>query len=319
MASDFEQIAILHISDLHFAQVLANNEFEWIKGWNGHDLTLCMALKPALDDAFDFLQLSELDKLHIVVSGDLTAAGTAKEFAVAHSFVRGKLRINRTHRSEIGLNALDKHIVSVPGNHDHWAGKKFPPKAYTPGIMIRHFEPTPWVAKWFSPGGKLEVEVYGIDSNSIFASGETNLLAKGGFSQTELTRVEDLLTQSTASTTRSMSRRVRILVTHHSLSYIGGGVLRREELEDSSQSRILDLAAKYHLVAVLTGHTHDYFCKPFNLHQDRSPWEFRSSTTFQGPPKPDGQGFWMYLLAPGWKRCYLDRSKLPLGRGIPFR
>jgi hypothetical protein len=37
-------VAILHISDVHFAPILANNRFPWIKGWPGHDLLLCTAI-----------------------------------------------------------------------------------------------------------------------------------------------------------------------------------------------------------------------------------------------------------------------------------
>ncbi len=254
-----------------------------------------MAIRLALEDAADLFQLNERDKLHVAVSGDLTAAGTAKEFAVAHTFVGGTWRISRSHRSVTGLDSADQYMVSVPGNHDHWAGKRLPPIAYTAGIMNRHFERTPWVRRWVSPGRKFEVEVYGIDSNSTFASGQTNPLAKGGFSPTELTGLEELLTNSTTATTRSMSRRLRILVTHHSLSYLGG-LLGAKELDGNSRSKVLELAAKYHLTAILTGHTHDFYLKAFNLRQDGSPWEFRSSTTFQGPPKANKQGFWMYLL-----------------------
>jgi 3',5'-cyclic AMP phosphodiesterase CpdA len=298
-----EPITIIHISDLHFGSILANNQFPVIGGWAAHDFRLCRGLPLTMEYIrATLLELGDADEIRVVASGDLTATGTQQEFAVAHSYLRSRLRLRRPPPGrETGLVLADNEIAAVPGNHDHWDGKTLPrPTAYTKSIFPRYFRKTPWMKAWVSLGGALELEVYGIDSNSGFEHKKTNFRAKGEFSGHELQILEQLLKESDLHRPPHGTSRVRALVTHHSLTYTGRfpGII---SLEDSSRDRIVKLAAEYKIGAILTGHTHESNFHKFTVHVTNPPltrdvWELRAATTFQGPSGPNKQGFWCHLI-----------------------
>lgn len=161
---------------------------------------------------------------------------------------------------------------------------RVPPLAYTASVFPRHFQPTPWRKVWKSTKGSLELEIYAIDSNAGLRGQRMNILARGSFSTTELARLERLLQESDSQPPPEGIHRVRAVVTHHSLSY-AGGLFAAQQLEDASRDHLLDLAAKYRIVAVLTGHTHDFYLKPFLVPTGaptREVYELRSATTLQG-------------------------------------
>lgn len=299
-----EPITVIHISDLHFGQILANNQFPFIGGWAAHDFRVCRDLPLAMEYIrATLLEIPDEDELRLVASGDLTATGTHQEFVVAHSFLRSRLRLRRTPPGRsTGLALTDEQIAAVPGNHDHWDGKRLPrPIAYTKAIFPRYFRQTPWPKVWPSRSGGLELEIYGIDSNSGFENKRTNFRAKGEFSNGELQILEQLLKDSDQRHTPHGVSRVRALVTHHSLTYTGR-VPYIMALEDSSRDRLLEIAAQYKIGAILTGHTHGANFHKFTVRlphpstATRDVWEMRAATTLQGPSRPNKQGFWCHLI-----------------------
>lgn len=306
MSSYNEPIPLIHISDLHFGPVLANNQFRFLSGWSAHDFNLCTALPNVLR----FIRLRQLglspdDILRFVVSGDLTLEGDRRDFVVAHSYLRSRLRIQRTAPGDwTGLNLDEDQLSAVPGNHDHWDSTRLM-RAYTASIFPSQFRETPWRKTHTSRGGKLKLELYGIDSNSGLAGKTYSLRAKGKFSTAELTALEIELKASDAETHPSDVTRVRAFITHHSPSHPGGmGRLRTLELDPSSRQALLALAAEYRVGAILTGHTHDFFKHPFAVTTPKvsaTVMELRSATTFHGPAKAGEQGFLCHLISMGNK------------------
>ena len=303
-----EAVVLAHISDLHFGDVLANNLFSFrsrVLHYPPHDFTLCLDFPNALEYIrVDLLDLTDEELINVVVSGDLTSTGLGTEFAVAHALLRSRARIKReglgTHA---GFSIPDQQIAAVPGNHDHFNGLQFlsRPRAFTPSIYGTHFRRTPWVKEWTSLSGRLTLELHGIDSNSGLAPKRTNLRAKGAFSTKELELLEENLKKSDSRSAAPGTYRVRALVTHHSLMYAGyGAVFGAVALDDVSRENLLQIAAKYNFAVIMTGHTHDANCHP---HPVTAPdgkisevCEIRSATTFQGPARPNKQGFWCHLI-----------------------
>jgi len=303
-----EPIVLAHISDLHFGEVLANNQFSFrskVLHYPPHDFTLCLDFPNALEYIrVNLLDLADEETINLVLSGDMTTTGIETEFAVAHAFLRSRLRIKREGLSRYaGCSITDGQMGAVPGNHDHFNGLQFMsrPRAYTASVFPDQFRPTPWVKEWRSLSGKFVLEIHGIDSNSGLPPKRTNLRAKGSFSTTELDLLEENLKKSVNRSVEPGTIRVRALVTHHSLMYAGvGAAFGSVALEDASRDRLLEIAANYKIPVIMTGHTHDSNDHP---HPVTDPdgilsevWELRSATTFQGPAQHNKQGFWCHLI-----------------------
>jgi hypothetical protein len=324
-----EQVAFIHFSDVHFGPVMANNQFSFIHGYDAHDLVLCTAIPQALEDVRTLLEVADDEQLNVVVSGDVTSEGSPQNFTVAHSYLRSTWRLRREPPGNLsGLNRQTDEIGIIPGNHDHWNGKRFPPPAYSKSIFPAHFRPTPWKKIWKSTAGNVELEIYGIDSNSGL-QGTTNLMAKGAISSHELRALDVLLAESDQRILSQGAHRVRAIVTHHSLSYTGG-VAGKEKLDDSSRDDLLEIAAKYRISSVLTGHGHDFHFQPlvgtYNGTQ-RVVHELRSATTLQGPALPfsRGQGFWAHrirlvnsgMIWSSWRYAWDGSRFVPRNRSAP--
>ena len=303
-----DPIVLAHISDLHFGEVLANNLFSFrskVLHYPPHDFTLVLDFPNALEYIrVNLLDLADEELINIVMSGDVTATGLPTEFAVAHALLRSRVRIKREGLSRhAGFATPDDQIGAVPGNHDHFNGLQFMsrPRAYTASIFPDHFRLTPWVKEWRCLSGKLTLELHGIDSNSGLVPRRTNFRAKGSFATTELDLLEENLKRSDSRAAEPGNVRVRALVTHHSLMYAGvGAAFGAVALDYASRNKLLEIAAKYKIKVIMTGHTHD---AAFHPHQVTDPngimneaWEIRSATTFQGPARPNKQGFWCHVI-----------------------
>lgn len=301
-----EAVVLAHISDLHFGEVLANNVFPFKSKtlhYPPHDFILCLDFPNALEYVrADLLDLSDNESINVVLSGDMSATGLETEFAVGHSILRSRLRIKRDGLGQYaGLSLRDQEMGAVPGNHDHFNGLHFlrRPRSYTSSIFPTHFRRTPWMKEWLSASGKIVLEIHGIDSNSGLPPKRTNLRAKGSFSAQEIEGLKKNLEVSNSRTVEPGIVRVRALVTHHSLMY-AGGLFGAVELEDASRDALLEISAKYKIGVIMTGHTHDSNFHPHSVVDQngitKEIWEIRSATTFQGPAKPNKQGFWCGLV-----------------------
>ncbi|MBV9123744.1 MAG: metallophosphoesterase [Planctomycetes bacterium] len=287
-------IAILHCSDLHFGSALVNRPPRWLvqtmQGYAAHDIRLCLAMKPALEDVGDLAGLPEEEEPKVVVSGDLTAAGADKEFAVAHTFLRSLWRLWRAPPLGAGFDlrrpdAVDLPLATVPGNHDQWGGSRVWMWGYDPELAPTHFRPTPWRRVWNS--GNLEVEFFGLDTNAGLDHRRPNPLAGGSLDQRpggEVDRLRALLEQSDKEgSEKSATVRIRALVLHHPLS--GKGL--PYPLDANSVDVLLRLAEAYNLTAFLTGHTHEFFFQALETRPNRrrKVWELRCASTLQGPTR----------------------------------
>jgi hypothetical protein len=237
----------------------------------------------------------------LVMSGDLTRLGTVPdEFVVGRSLFEGRWTDpSGLPTRQLGLALGGGGVHYIPGNHDHWAGDNGNQWGYNPAVQPQYLPSTPWHRTLSRNGGKLVVELFGVDSCSGFGE-DTNRLGRGCIAQAEFDELARLLVRSASARPQDEKngvRRVRVFVCHHSLqgnwliSWWRGAL----ELEEASRSRLLELAGTYRVAAVLTGHTHDFLTERYDTpggvpgHRLR---EFRSGTTLQGRARLFKQGLY---------------------------
>jgi 3',5'-cyclic AMP phosphodiesterase CpdA len=284
------KIVLAHISDLHFASRILNDRFTGIPHRIGHDKVLALGLTTALEDLPIHSQIN--DPINVVVSGDLTRAGSESEFAVAHTLLRSTARLTQVAPPDLlGYAVRDDQYASVPGNHDQY-GAGFM-AAQNPAVTGVHFEVTPWHRRFEDSNDQVTLDLFGIDTNSGFipAPQGGNFLAWGGISTQQFTQLEHLLNTNPPVPGRT----VRALMMHHSLSYLGGTVgslIWMSALLPLSRTRLRRICANHGIAAILTGHTHTLLCKQLQARTaggaQRTFWELRSWSTLVGPRKLNG-------------------------------
>jgi hypothetical protein len=322
-------IAFAHVSDLHFGEVLANQSPGKTLHQNPHALSICLALPSALADARALVGLGHDDPVNVVASGDLTLAGGAEEFAVGHLFLRSRARISRAKIGQhFGLNIEDDRLASVPGNHDHWRGRRGKVNyakgvpAFTKHVHGTHFLATPWQKAWSCPKGSMSIELFGVDSSSGLAGQRASYRQRGSISKAEFEALETLLATAPTQTHPV----ARAIVCHHSLHY-RGGIFGTAELEPASRNELIRLAGFYGVAAILTGHTHDFVWKSHDTVDAHGTaievMELRAATTVTiGEPlngfllhriEPTGAGQWTWS---GWSYTwnsvrFMRRARTP--------
>jgi Calcineurin-like phosphoesterase len=300
-------IGLVHSSDLHIGRYPANDRFNsapLLRYGNAHSLLLGRGLVDAMDDVAAVCQLASPQSLFHVMSGDLTATGHAKEFLVAHTYLRSFWRQTRSPETATGLNLNDPlahqspRLATVSGNHDQWRGQSFVKNVgYNPSLSGTHFRKTFWCRTWRS--NRLELELYGLDSSAGLSTTKGTWsqpgrldLSKGG----DVARLEQHLKKNPLRPLPAgILGRARALVLHHSLASGGG-------LEAASQQQLLALAAAHGFAAILTGHTHDFLDNPMVVKLPggghRQIHELRSASATQGPEKrTPAPGFLAYQIA----------------------
>ena len=272
------------------------------------DYLLCQALIDAVSEAQESLGCPE-EELIVAVSGDLTQDGTHEQFALAYTFLKKRLAFGwNAMLDELGLAKSEPRLQTVAGNHDHWGGGGYArSQPFNPGVYPSRFRPVPWKESFSSRSGRLELDLYGLDSNSG-AWPLPNYLAGGSYSAEHLNTLEDMLVeQMTCPLLHPDGFRVRALVSHHALLSLS--VLDRAgawPLDGASRERILDIAARYEIAVIMTGHTHRFVDLPAErpLPFERTIidiptviWELRSATSLKGTPQSAKQGFWLHRIA----------------------
>lgn len=254
-------ICFAHISDLHFGKVLANSG-RGVPLQRPHHLAKCLQLPSGINLAMDEAEIPDDVDLRVIASGDLSVSGSSQQLAVAHAFIRSEVSISRLAApyGVMGLDVAAGDLGAVPGNHDHWAGNRSTLQPYNGNLFDEQFRFTPWVKSWTSLQRDFELDVFGVDTNSGWDPQLSNALrhvqggtwAQGRISDPQFDELEKLLAVSSAKRTPI----VRAIVCHHSVNYQGGrwGKLA---LETASRDRLLDMAGRHHVAAILTGHTHD--------------------------------------------------------------
>lgn len=329
------RILLVHLSDIHVGSI--KNAFykstSLQAGWNGHDPFLCRLLQDALLNMPHVIKMSDKEKPYLIVSGDLSCIGLRTDFALAHSYLNLKVLLDGLVQTPVGLQDRAVPLWTVPGNHDHWGGTySLPPPAHDPSIFPDMFLQTPWPDTLRSLDGKLELDLFGIDSNSGLAGtvSNANYRAGGQLSPAELdnnTGLEKLLMDSKTRETALKKKGVhqaRAIICHHSfnnkgqwqptpsiwakvkaagqrawkwfMSYLIGQC--PDPLDQQSVSDLLNLTWQYGVKVVMTGHTH-YFWEEKHSSQTTPPsttWELRSSTSLQGPAQDAVQGFFVHEI-----------------------
>jgi len=201
-----DQIVIIHMSDLHISDTA--------------DFDVMQALPVSRRSIREFTGLAPGDPLHYVISGDFTKTGSPREFQLADDYLRSKCRIvvGDELADPVGLEIADQSLLArVPGNHDNWGGQSIVTAPGSDPISIRHhFGPLPWRRIWRSTAGRIELEIFGMDSSAGLSSAPA-ITQRGAFAQADLDSLQDLLA---ASGWASLGiQRIRAIVFHHALAF----------------------------------------------------------------------------------------------------
>lgn len=322
-------INLVQISDPHFGKLFTNSKEHWTtrvpvagklgKGLNTHDYILCQALDQCLnEDIRDLSGIDDEDELVLVMGGDLTATGHAKEFEVANTFLFSHHTVIQGQRLQtVGLdlpieldgNGSDdacskKLYAGIPGNHDHWNGASTLPfqRGYSPEVYQYFFASPPFVTRyWFDD---LELCVFGIDSCSMFSSRliNRNPFANGGFSVQHRKEFRECLERE-LSKPLSQDCRVRtaVILCHHPFSTDGsaGPLCLR------CVNWLCQIAAEFGIRMVLTGHTHRTWTASMEWESTQQTncrvREVRCPTTLQTPAEFDSEylspGLWLHQIS----------------------
>jgi Calcineurin-like phosphoesterase len=309
-------VCLVHASDLHFGDTIGYSRFREFPfdGSNGHQFVLCDAFSGFVSRTGLGRRPASDASIRLVLSGDLTRTGRPAEFDVAHTFLQSQWVRHCAGLLVTGLRLHPHALVSVPGNHDHWAQGP-----YNAGLFDKDFHGTPWPdpVVLTSAAGDLRVELYGVDSNSGLRGRRKNLRQEGVLASEELDGLERALEKMNAKEWAPGSHRVRVIVCHHGL--FGRGALPAEErknyptlerllrrvwvarhLDAGSRRRLVKIAGRYDVAVVLTGHLHEFMLRgmPYAHGQgERRLWEVRCPATLQGRARDGRQGFLEHRIA----------------------
>lgn len=242
----------LHISDLHLGHIRAGAGAvagaALPRGYRVH--SLFNGRLGHHDAALDQLRafhrrLKRQGPVRLVVTGDLTADGHPVQFAMAGDFLGSRLP---PAHGGYGLADPDWKDFAVPGNHDHWPGSGRivgNPTAAMQGC----FHPLPWLQALPMPAGLPPVTVAGIDSDvDVVPVSASRLLANGSFSS-HLRLLAGRLPPAAPG-------EVRVLVMHHSPSYVHGGRVKMMGIETACHEDLKEFLVLHGFRIVLSGHVH---------------------------------------------------------------
>ncbi len=298
------RILLVHFSDIHFGSDFVGTK-KRILGLSGHELLLCAHLRAVtrrqgrFTVANDFNVPAE-ERLHFVLSGDLTRVGSDNDFCLAYQWLLDRWSLyNLVNRPQpFGLEIPPADLYSVPGNHDQWDGKSpgptnwLSPKSYNPNLVPAWLRPTPWRSAIASTEGDFVLDLFGVDSNSGLPGGRGNLFAEGAISNRQLMMLEREMRQSIADEKNDKIPRMRAIVCHH--SFQGQGATAG--LRPNSVVQLTRLAYTYNAAAILTGHMHKELHDKYQNVKNQMFWEIRAAAAVQRDPQPALQGFWVHEI-----------------------
>jgi hypothetical protein len=317
-----DQVAFAHVSDTHFdARIIPRAQGPNV-GFHPHHLNLCRGLPLALRDVRMRFGLGAADPLNAVLSGDLSRGGGEGEFAVALSYLYNlwQFRLSGPGAST-GLRLPPDQFASVPGNHDHWGRRWLPARTFNRTIVGNYFPRTVSSWNWQSTQTGIRLDVFGVDSNSGYSGSPLSIsgtLAAGRISDAEFKELENSLQESRNFGLKSRTRCVRAILVHHSIAHRGHvslGSVVTQELEQTSRDRLLSLAWRYEVAAILTGHVHDFIPHPWttgSASSQRTVYELRCPTTLQGPGTNTDAGFLAHQV-------YLDQHGSTIWKWMLYR
>ena len=289
-----QEIFLVHVSDLHVGPFCGSTGATLNPFVRHHHFEMAAGLTRTVE----ILATSAAGRpgctFRLVISGDLTATGSAEEFANAQTFIGSKWLTCFSRPSKAGLSLRPQVAHAIPGNHDHWGGLSGLASlggARPPGFMLPappQFRATPWREAWTSPDGSLELELFGLDTNSGIT--RRNYLASGRLSGEEGDKLEAMLVGSVPG--KGVTKRVRALLIHHSPSHRGP----TNVLDPASSARLINLCRRHGVSAILCGDVHTYNSTALAAHPTPV-YELRSPTSMQGPADRADAGFLLHRIS----------------------
>ncbi|MEZ6056587.1 MAG: metallophosphoesterase [Planctomycetaceae bacterium] len=311
MANNVSRIVFVQISDLHFGDAINRHSAEWIPGCQSHHVDLAIALKTTLRRMKSIFGLEATEKLHLLVSGDLTSRGQGDEFHVAHTYLLSEFVLDRNAMGSLGSETValppdvtltpglrwpPSQLLTIPGNHDHWNGNPgvFPP-AFNPDVSPQHVPTSPWRKRLVSRDENLSLDLYGIDSNRGWVNEmfDSNQFAGGQIHPDDLDWIE-------REHEKHSDADLRCLLSHHGVS--DRAVRSRfrllpeaKTLLGPSKVAVASLCRNCKVHVILTGHLHQHLVEPIS--PGHNCYEVRCFSTLQGEPDQNSpQGFLVHVV-----------------------
>lgn len=245
---------LLHISDLHIGSIdpttgdaaispavqIGLDNFPLFDGLLGH----CARALHDLAEFVEGLRASD-EKFQILVTGDLSRNGDAHELALARRYFESEIDLSPPNGRYVGLYT-GGNTLTIPGNHDHWAGVSLPIGA-TPSNYFHYFIRSLPAIRNIPLGSNGHVlTLIDIDSDAdVPPNSIQRAFARGSFRSQLLTLDKVLGPKSELE--------VRVLVVHHAPTWTSFGLAMT-----ASTKRELDRFLLQHEIRViLCGHTHE--------------------------------------------------------------
>jgi hypothetical protein len=255
-------LRLLHCSDLHIAEDLADSRQSFFKGLSSADFDSLSALEAAANKRALGAEVPEPlpDSPVCMISGDLSAAGAVAEITNAVGFVRCK--VYQTCNLGAGLEYGDTNVNMVLGNHDVWGGQSAllawlgaDEKRRRAAGLLGGF---PRTARWVLGSnaldtvdvGSLRVRGYLLDSTR---PGFLNVFARGRVPHRALEELERAVREDEESdASEGVSRVLRVAMLHHPLDGNERGFFKFLE----NRVQVLAMLEQLGFGLVLCGHEH---------------------------------------------------------------
>lgn len=324
------KVLLVQLSDVHFGPELfpSSNGSNPIPGsprparmpgMSPHDFGACQDLE---NELLRLRMQTGVERLAVLVTGDLTVSGDASEFALAQSYIRGRIRT--LWSNAIGLGKVADVVVMIPGNHDHLGGRflRTIVRQRPSAPAYQFFHPThstnhSWWNLHEIRTSDLCIQIGGLDS---CGSQTPQFAARGSVDPGAIRELEQaMLTSGPVGLHRTL---VRILLLHHSLqSGASGGIKAAvHALDTASQQLVHSFCNNTNTRFVLTGHEHS------PLLPTQSPaalgTEIRCGSSLQeGGHNGHGQVFLVHAVSGGQKPCWetLAYQRAPQRSFVPVR
>lgn len=254
---------LLHVSDLHFGDVGGDGavvhsrlakaiwtKFPVFDGLLGHGSLALWRLA----QFWKTLRAHE-ENVHLAVTGDVTAYGSAAQFDMASSYLASELV--PPYGDHFGLGVRSWADYSVPGNHDHWPGY---PIIFGAGREVSRRFTVPFVSRLPLANGR-SLRFIRIDTDANVGSLSLNRLhARGAFEShlPEISRLEP-----------PNSDDIVVLLLHHAPSYRSpSGSDGKLEIVQGSLDDLRVFVVEQDVAVMLCGHVHGPRISQFHARHD---------------------------------------------------
>jgi hypothetical protein len=267
----------VHISDIHIGDVDPGNGDAALDAtaknwWRRHPLFdgfLGHSYR-ALDHLTRlFIKLRRLSSAELIVTGDLTTTGHGSQFVLAKTFLEAHWAL--MPGSLLGCAAPGTFARSIPGNHDHWPGKRRilggPTKA-----LGAAFPSLPFVHKQPLAGGKTLVFTAINTDAQVRSVSVERLYARGSFAS-QLQKAQTKLGAR-------QSNEIRVLLLHHSRTHARFAL----GIVPASRAALDAFIKDCGISIILSGHTHTPWAGVTSVTDGARQWDVldaRSGTTTQ--------------------------------------